>query len=652
MKEHNKIILQALNDYLKIDKPGFGILIKGDWGCGKTFVIEQWKKGLKDGTLKDGTDNDDEIIKLEPIYVSLNGISSVNQIDEALNRVISPFWQGKFMKGMGKALKIVASAALRVNVNLMGDESPEQLVYTIDPRTLLELDSTKVKGHKILIFDDIERAGLPVKEVLGYINYYVEHVGCHVIMIGDVKKEKDEESFKIIKEKTIGHEYRIEPETEEALAVFVKEVDKDGKLGLAELKNLISYCFNVSGVSNLRILRQSLYDYKVYVSHLNKEVTEAEEFKDIRIYLLANFIIVYSEYKSGKFLMESFNDCLVAENCAITAAHHSNGEAPKETPAIDIQSKYDKAGLPQSHRVLNKGYVECVMNYLLEGEINIEFLQGEVKRDRSYPWERLSSYSILNNTEFKECLDQTATSLQRGDFDTLDVMLMAACSIMTVIKRELTNKYTIEKVLGWCTKYIEEKYFPSCKTLDELYSMRTHAHQCMHYYQGESITEEGKELNKRIEEAFERFMPKVDNKLTCILNLLSDENIKDLYGVYAGAIPDHSVTYSMHPILSQVDPVRFVNGYVKLSNYSKTELAQFLQYHYHQAFRPSNAKEFVHYYEDDLKKLPEIVGLLKEAAKHKRLVDKENILRLVDILTESEQTIKTLVTERDKSIAK
>ena len=49
MKEHNNIIIQALNDYLKIDNPGYGILIKGDWGCGKSFFVKQWKKSLEGG---------------------------------------------------------------------------------------------------------------------------------------------------------------------------------------------------------------------------------------------------------------------------------------------------------------------------------------------------------------------------------------------------------------------------------------------------------------------------------------------------------------------------------------------------------------------------------------------------------------------------
>ncbi len=37
MTKHNEEVLKSLNDYLKVRKPGYAILIKGSWGCGKTY---------------------------------------------------------------------------------------------------------------------------------------------------------------------------------------------------------------------------------------------------------------------------------------------------------------------------------------------------------------------------------------------------------------------------------------------------------------------------------------------------------------------------------------------------------------------------------------------------------------------------------------
>ena len=177
MNSHNEIIKQALNDYLQIDNPGYGVLIKGDWGCGKSFFIKQWKKSLEGGA---DSEEHDEYVNLKPIYVSLNGVTNTSQIDEAIKREISPILHGKLMKGMGKAMKFAASIALRFNVDAVGDASPEQVVCTIDPKMLLECDQTKVRGKRILIFDDLERAMLSIKETLGYINFFIEQIGCSV----------------------------------------------------------------------------------------------------------------------------------------------------------------------------------------------------------------------------------------------------------------------------------------------------------------------------------------------------------------------------------------------------------------------------------------------------------------------------------------
>ena len=640
MKEHNNIIIQALNDYLKIDNPGYGILIKGDWGCGKSFFVKQWKKSLEGGA---DSEEHEEYVNLKPIYVSLNGVTNTSQIDEAIKREISPILHGKFMKGVGKAMKFAASIALRFNVDAVGDASPEQMVCTIDPKMLLECDPTKVRGKRILIFDDMERAMMPIEETLGYINYFIEQVGCSVIIVGDDKNIEEQADYKRIKEKTIGHEYRIETETEEALSVFIDEIDHDGKLGLKDLTLPVTFCFQVSRVRNLRILRQSLFDYRLYVSHLSREIIDSKEFGDIRVYLLLNFIAVYAEYKSGKVMMERFHEQLAHE----TVSWMSDNDKPSPQEAMNLMSKYEKSGLTESHRVLGQGYVACVMGYLLEGRINEEFLMQEVKRDRGTPWEKLSQYMSLSDEDFKKCLGETAGYLESGSFDQIDYLLMATCSMLLVIRKGMTHNYTTETVIGWCLKAINEKFFPSCRSLDDLYRQKNHAHRCLSYYQSENIMEDIKNLGEGIEEAFQSIASGKHDTLTEILNSLSDEKVEQIVPIYMHAVPDQSVTYSSHAIFAQVAPEKFVRGFTGLSNEAKVKFIQFVKHHYHQAFAASNADEFVHYYVDDLNKLPEIIGRLKDAASETRLVSKNNIEVLADTLSESATTINELLSRKE-----
>ena len=641
MNSHNVIIKQALNDYLQIDNPGYGVLIKGDWGCGKSFFVKQWMKSLEGGA---DSEEHEEYVNLKPIYVSLNGVTNTGQIDEAIKREISPILHGKFMKGVGKAMKFAACIALRFNVDAVGDASTEQVVCTIDPKMLLKCDPTKVRGKRILIFDELERAMMPIEETLGYINYFIEQVGCSVIIVGDDKNIEKQDNYKKIKEKTIGHEYRIETEIEEALSVFIEEIDHDGKLGLKDLTQPVIFCFQVSRVRNLRILRQSLLDYRLFVTHLSKKIVETKEFGDIRVYLLLNFIAVYAEYKSGKVIMERFHEQLAQE----TVGRMSDSDKPASKEATNLLHKYEKSGLTESHRVLGQGYVACVMGYLLEGKINEEFLMQEVKRDRSTPWEKLSQYMSLSDEDFKKCLGETAGYLESGSFDQIDYLLMATCSMLSVIRKGMTHNFTTEKVIRWCLKAINERFFRSCRTLDDLYRLKDHAHRSLSYYQMENIIEDIKTLSEGIEDAFQTVAPGKNNTLTEILNSLSDENVKQIVPIYMHAIPDQSVTYSSHAIFAQVDPEKFVSGFAGLSNEAKMKFTQFVKHHYHQAFAASNADEFVHYYVDDLNKLPEIIARLKDAASDTSLVSKENITILADTLADSAASINELLSKKNE----
>ena len=123
MTPHNQAILSFLNDYPTMDKPEYAVFLKGNWGCGKTYFIQKWMKSLKEEK-----DEGEDIVALKPVYVSLYGLSSASQIDEAVKREISPWLYGKIAKGGKKILGMVASAVLRYSVDLNGDGEKDQMV--------------------------------------------------------------------------------------------------------------------------------------------------------------------------------------------------------------------------------------------------------------------------------------------------------------------------------------------------------------------------------------------------------------------------------------------------------------------------------------------------------------------------------------------
>lgn len=79
----NRNILTFLNEYAEIPDPQYAIMLRGAWGCGKTFFIRQWMEQLK-------SNRDADKLKWQPIYVSLYGLTTTQQITEQINKEISP----------------------------------------------------------------------------------------------------------------------------------------------------------------------------------------------------------------------------------------------------------------------------------------------------------------------------------------------------------------------------------------------------------------------------------------------------------------------------------------------------------------------------------------------------------------------------------
>jgi hypothetical protein len=61
------------------------------------------------------------------------------------------------------------------------------------------------------------------------------------------------------------------------------------------------------------------------------------------------------------------------------------------------------------------------------------------------------------------------------------------------------------------------------------------------------------------------------------------------------------------PIFANVDPEKFVNGFVNLKNEGKNKVLSLIIGHYSDALNIQNPEDMVHYYIDDLKTLPSII---------------------------------------------
>ncbi|MBB3412168.1 Cdc6-like AAA superfamily ATPase [Rhizobium sp. BK316] len=211
-------------------KPGYAVLVTGEWGTGKTHQV---RRALPD---------------THAHYISLFGLNTPSEIEAQI-----------FTKMFPKASAVRRFAekmdSTSVGIPVLGSLGTGGLASLLTGPFI----KNEVDNSRPLILDDLERCTVENAVLLGMINRYVEHHGCRVIVIAHDTKVV--ETFADTKEKVFGQTLHVEPNVEAALAEFVaffKDPQKPDKLG-AHRREVLS-TFRESGTSSLRILRHVIED--------------------------------------------------------------------------------------------------------------------------------------------------------------------------------------------------------------------------------------------------------------------------------------------------------------------------------------------------------------------------------------------------------
>ena len=209
----NQHIIDYLNYYIDLDNPQYAVLLRGNWGCGKTYFI---KNLIKTWEKPDSSQSQDSIL-LKPIYVSLNGISDTSTINDKIRAAISPLLYSKGMKVAKIVLQGLLKTTTKIDLNFDKDDKADgNFSFNIDTLSIFDSQNEAIKGKRILIFDDLERCKIKSDEIFGYINNFVELSECKVILLTDEEKIKakyingnSEIDYKDFKEKVIGQTFEV-----------------------------------------------------------------------------------------------------------------------------------------------------------------------------------------------------------------------------------------------------------------------------------------------------------------------------------------------------------------------------------------------------------------------------------------------------------
>ena len=608
----NEDIIRFLNRYKDDPDPQYAVLLDGKWGCGKTFFIKKWLDTFQ-------TENEDE---LTPMYVSLFGVQTVKQINDTINSLLFPFMNSKVYK-IGKTLtKMVASAALRLNFNYDGDKTSDGTVdFKLDPlMDLLNDKKEELKGRRILIFDDLERANIGVKELYGYINRFVEHNRFKVIVVCNSTEITDFETFNRFREKVIGRTFEIHSDIDAAINSFANEIPTSYFVQQHILE--VKEAFKLTGYSNLRVLRQCIRDFNQIFQGIHIDNGNPYQNKKL-FHFLIRFVVLYSEMStSDKDIIANWKQKYAQ---ALASDRPEMLELKRRISAI--QQKYQPLEIKYGMDIFReRNDITSISGFCLKGIDLVDYLNAKLVPTERDSWDCLYQYYEMNNEDFERQYAMTESAVLNGNFRNYQDYLKAISILIEL--SDLGIKEMNSKVFNTSKAYVE-KLIADISSTDSFADIKSNIINLLSSINQVSDNNElRKKFNSSLNGIFATKLTELEHHYTEILENLSDDNLLEIVDSMDKMLPDRSNSYQSYPIFKDANPERVAKRILSLSNASKFHFYRFLNRRYGADTGHFINRELT----PDMPVLNEIGKKLSEVVETLTLIDKYAVSSLVELI--------------------
>lgn len=413
----NENLRSYISYYNSLKNPKYAVLVKGEWGVGKTHLINN--------ILKDN----------EKFYVSLFGLTTIQEVHSAVFIKMYPArsWIRKIMNWFG-------NSSMKAN----------DITLTLGPligNIANALIKEKVDNSKPIVFDDLERCSIDPEDLFGAINKYVEHHGCKVIVIAH--DEKLNEGLTDKKEKIFGQVIKVTPDIKNAFEQFIKK--SKAPTAFEIINDMIYKSFLASECKSLRVLDYMINDCARLLAcipdHLKKNERLLSE-------LFTLFTALNINYRLGK-LKENDID---SRNSVI---YYTKTDKGKEDIFDEIKEKYNKNEVPlniDSDLLSNEVLINTIVNGLYNKDEIISSIDNSrhfIKSESKGPWFTIMNFDAFETSKVDQALQDLNTK-----FDNLQVLekgeILHSINLLFMLSEAKHIDKSIDEVYLFFLEYVKK----------------------------------------------------------------------------------------------------------------------------------------------------------------------------------------------------
>ena len=409
----NSPLEEYLGYYKTLEQPGFGVLVTGAWGVGKTYQVNK-------------------VLSEVPVYyVSLFGLDSLSDIRTSVFTAMFP---------KTSQLKELAADLAELKGGVIGIGSKY-----LDARL-----SREVRKDGVLVFDDLERSKIELDDLLGLINQYIEHHGCKVVVIAHDKKIERDIAKR--KEKLFGQTIEVTPQLADALDFFIRRLPKQQREFVATHRETILKTFGSTSCESLRVLKHVVDDTgRLYCALAAEHTANREAMTE----LVETFVIYNTYVREGTIDREDLLS-QTETTYAYAVAKIDDPNAPKPK-IVEIEERHPLIDLPGA--IFTE---KALVTMLIEGTYEASLISNCLNNSRYFaakkempPWKILCEFSSLDDELVNDAYSKLDTQFSERT-ETQPGVLLHMFALKLMMARNNIVEGTIAGVQAECMQYIDD----------------------------------------------------------------------------------------------------------------------------------------------------------------------------------------------------